>query len=170
MNIVQTANTRMRNNDDHDLDEFKGCDNQRMSDRDKQIMKLYSRLKDNIGALSNDFSASSKTIHSKLGDYLCCINRLTTVLESALIAKNIGTYETGIVSKKEYVFESNNLKEMHSDIIRLKADLNKSLDNLISFSSNCIIEGFINKNTGFNGANEKPNLNKIDNGVSDLDI
>jgi len=59
---------------------------------------------------------------------------------------------------------------MHSDIIRLKADLNKSLDNLISFSSNCIIEGFINKNTGFNGANEKPNLNKIDNGVSDLDI
>jgi hypothetical protein len=155
MNTVQTVNTVLNESEEYnDLSEYKDHNRPRLSERDKQVVNLYIRSKNRMGMLSNDFSDASKAINNKIGDYLCCMNRLTKLLEIAIVSKNIATYETFLISRKEYLTESEYLKEINKDIARLRNDLIKSLDSLIHFSNNYIIEEFINKNIAFDASKQ----------------
>jgi hypothetical protein len=70
------------------------------------------------------------------------MSQLSLLLETTMIAKNIGTYETFLVSRKEYINKSGELNDLDNDISRLKIELIKSLDDLFS-RHNCILDEFI---------------------------
>jgi hypothetical protein len=131
----------VQNNQDC-LEEFKSRNQQRLSDKDEKLINDFIGIRDKLECLGNDFTTISSSISKNISDYLSCMSKLSLLLETAMIAKNIGTFETFLVSRKEYINKSGELNDLDNDISRLKIELIKSLDNLSS-SHNCILDEFI---------------------------
>ena len=127
----------VKNNQDC-LEEYKSRNQQRLSDKDEKLINDFISMRDKLECLGNDFTTISSSISKNINDYLSCMSQLSLLLETTMIAKNIGTYETFLVSRKEYINKSGELNDLYNDISRLKIELIKSLDDLFS-RHNCIL-------------------------------